>query len=827
MGITLRAEASGKLTNIPFLSKNARVPTDHDNKVFLRAGLTGPKAPMFAIIHDKARLVGKLTAKVKSMDIKYRVTRMLSYLHLTAHHPDIHAQLYKIITTTKSFQPTLNAMKVRVPTYEEVIREWYDPDTIVTQDPDDVLDENETVGNIVVYGNVTTLDSIMSVCASIPDLVNPSLFNFGYMRSLQARLSHLCSWPMTLLSLQNSLVSQSELGVFVSKTCYDFLDPMLCVNPERDVNITTLLFRHWAFCAYLSLTGSRRSKGIVTSLSRKISSAAFILNGKVHMEGRNFDFRVVDLLVVCAINLIRAPAVLDWVSLVEVPNISSVVERFYNLFLFKFWSSLPPNYNDLNVFLRKYRTPSAEKGLVVSAPTGTGKSTALINHLSIVLGHKYNKIIVVEPRSAIVKSLVPYMVSTFALDCSGATSGLVLDSKAKVWYVTAQELLLHASWLDPDNIIVIDEAHVDEPAYKVAIAEISTSGVDHMFVTATPTLAMSETSMVVSLNTANVWKKTIRNFKFVEPESVGAFRNHYFREALSTVDSIPSSSKALVFFNTIRECTRFASSCSKTVQVLSSNTKSTGLIVDAQVIASTSVADVGLTLPNVDLVITSDIGIDVGNTLKGVSIRNTRLDSNAITQRCGRTGRTNHGCAHVLSYPCVPVFTPHAEVVAEEELLSLISSGIPIKLIAKHNLPILRKLMGIENAEDTVKDAALNEALTQLDLYRDNLDPLLKRRMELMELETSDHLSALPVDAARLGLLRLSTNDDVNSLISSLFKVAVSLGHRSVASGKRLKRLETVIRKHSAALLGNIRSRMPFPDPDLGEWGMQIEEDIW
>jgi len=68
--------------------------------------------------------------------------------------------------------------------------------------------------------------------------------------------------------------------------------------------------------------------------------------------------------------------------------------------------------------------------------------------------------------------------------------------------------------------------------------------------------------------------------------------------------------------------------------------------------------------------------------------------------------------------------------------------------------------------------------------------------------------------------LRSHSTVSASDMIRSIVNVARHLGLRNTANESERLVHEEHIRDYSQFLLGNVRARMPFPDPDLGEWGM-------
>ncbi|UWK02076.1 RNA-dependent RNA polymerase [Fusarium poae fusarivirus 2] len=452
-GLELREEASGKLENLPFLSKYVRRPNPTDVAEMKAAGVWSHGS--WVVFHDKTRLLGKLVSKVKTMAPEYRLKRLLSYLSLTAHHKDVYDQLVTIITRTNSFAGILRSHRFSIPSYGKVLQDWYTSNAVEPHQEMDEIDPSMINAGLVSYGSVSIFDSVLGVLAQVPDIINPVLFNFGYLRAFQARGAHLFDWPFQLLEHTNNVWGPGELAFLMQRSPYSFLDPTIRSGAGRS-NLSTLMVRNFLF---LQFKNAFRIPSLLVRLGsahRKFAQVQFWLNGKVMDDVRSGELPIWQMVLVASLSLISLPDIFPWLADVSVPNIPLVIEKgFLSLSNF-FWSSLPPNSADVVSYMESNAYAPGVKPSI-AAPTGSGKSTALIKAISDHLPMNFSRVVVIEPRSAIVKGLVPYTQQQLALDSSGATSGMTLDTKAKVWYVTAQEALMHTKWWlwAPDTLFVM------------------------------------------------------------------------------------------------------------------------------------------------------------------------------------------------------------------------------------------------------------------------------------------------------------------------------------------------------------------------------------
>jgi hypothetical protein len=827
-GVTNNLEATGPLENIAFLSKRVRSPTAADLEDFRRAGV---KTPRYAVYHERDRLIGKMVSKIKTMAPQYRLKRLVSYLSLTAHHPDVYSSVVGVIKRTRTFSKYVkgpqNPSGIHVPSYEKIVHDWYKPDANFPENMIDEVQENYASDKtILTYGALSPLDSLLGALAIVPDFVNPAIFNMGYMTTLQSKLFKTVSWPVQLIALSNGAAGPAELSYMLRKTVYEFLDPSILVHVDSDTNYTSLLIRHWAFLWFKSLPTKLPELFPIAGFARKVAQVQFVMNAKLQVESRRWSFQVHDLLVISALSFVHVPDILQWAQKVSLPDVNLLSEQVMFFVQNFFWSSLPPNYNDVTGHLRKL---DGSKTLVVSAPTGSGKSTAFVRHTMISVGHKYNKIIVVEPRSTIVKTIVPFVNNSLSMAASGATSGMTLDQEAKVWYVTAQELLLHPSWYSGEssqNLILLDECHVTEPAYDLVKDILVSQQVHRVFISATPDFSQLDPSSVIDipLVSARLYNVHISNVSSDDVVTLSDFNRHYISDVMSMIHSRPVNSVVLVFCTTLGMCNQMSELCPRKSFVLSSGTNVVPAASGGYVIFSTSVADVGITLPDVDLVISSDVGFTVLNTMEKSIPAYYRLTDSDLKQRAGRTGRTNNGSAVMFKCPKARFVSDVSELKAKTSAFDLLASGMPLDSIIQLRGDELKELLGLTDIPKERADATLNTSLYQLNLYRSNLEPLLNERAKMLEIGTNDGSVSHPIDSARMGILLETTKIPTTELIQAVLNVVKHLGLRSTANAEQSEMHAEEIRRSSAILLGNIKSKLPFPDPDLGEWGMAPDD---
>jgi hypothetical protein len=634
-GVTNRLEADGPLDKIPFLSKFSRKLTAEDRASFDKHNIPYPKR---AVWHDRDRLLGKMVAKVKNHDPRYRAKRLLSYLSLTAHHEDIYNGIHRVLTRSSTMKRALKTMKVQVPTYQKVLADWYRPSQ---NSISDVFGEDsaeaDVHGQVFHYGRVGWADTFLGVISLAPDVVNPALFNFGYDRLLQLQMREWLLWPVNFLVLQNGAMSRGELNQVIRKTVYRSLIPDVHDVTLEATDPSLYLLRHWAFIAYKVMTKDTKQSGWISGIAYKMTQWQFVLNGQVCQDFAIFNWEYLDLAVIAALNLIPLSSGLSFVSTLLLPRFDLLWNSISGWFLALFWSNVPANYKDVSVALRKLSPKSSP--LLVTAGTGTGKSTAFIKHTVLTVGHLYNKIIVVQPRSLLVHSIVPYVRKTFSLDCTGRTTGSDFDPTRKVWFVTAQEVLLHLQQtVTSNNLVIVDESHIEEPAYQMLQSILSSSTeVNWLMLTATPSernTAACKTE--IPLTTANIWNVTAKTLE-IPGKTLKEVMSQYSDICRDIVTNSWHRSKVLLFHPSKEGGKRLGDLLPRRVTFLNADITD----VSGQVMISTSVSDAGVTLPSTDTVISLDFDI-MGISTSGRP-EYAKLSAQTLSQRQGRTGRTNNG----------------------------------------------------------------------------------------------------------------------------------------------------------------------------------------
>lgn len=668
------------LKDISFLSKFSGPVTGAKAADFKRAGVAHRK---FAIWHDRDRLLGKLTSKIKSVDPNYRATRLLSYLSLTCHHEDIYDGIVKGIRGDEKIMKSITSRQLVIPSYEQVVRDWY----TASRAPDHNLDDEEEMfkadDRILQYGVPTLGDQFLGAISMVPDLLNPSTFNFGISRAIQSRLAPLLGWVGQMLAQQNNCHTLGSLTHVAKSTPYRFLSLDVIPYGIVSVNLSTMLLRHWLFLLYYTSRPTLRAFRLFDFAFRKIWNAQFILNGIVQRDVPTSDLHVDCVLVVALVGLISIPDWFGHISKIALPDVAMFVDLATNRLLTLLWSSVPANFGEVDHLLHSENWP-----LAIQAPTGTGKSTALVHHVWETCKGSHSRLVVVEPRTILIHGLVPYMRSFLGLNCTGGTSGMEFDESCSVWYVTPTWFFANTHRIKSDFIVILDEAHIVEPQYEAMKMYMEKFTSYAIRVSATLAEEDVKGHVLIDIPIAQIW--TVDDS--IEKQNSDSPTSHYKKWAASYVNALPAGVRAAVIVDTPEDARSLRERCIRDCQCLSS--QEDPVVMPHSVYAATSVVDVGITLPDLDVIISPDWVYDGKSRVA--------LNDTTRRQRRGRVGRVRNGRFVVATYN----HFPHGVVrrgVDRAEWLDMIAGGMSPNVIAQLDSTGLAQAMGLASVPDDAK----------------------------------------------------------------------------------------------------------------------------
>jgi len=721
-GLQLRDESPNArgVEQMEFLSKIARQPTAKDRAELQAAGV---KVPTLIVAHNPMKLLGKATAPIKNASFEYRLKRMVSYLDLCAHHKD----LYDNLSAHAKFLNSKVKNKKVIPTYEDVLNKWYNPKSVIKMDLDISVEDDTSQDDVILsYGNESILDQILSGLSIVPDLLNPVLYNQGYVDWIISRLGNRMAWPIHLLRIANQTNTIAHLQAIGRRTPYEWL----VVNPHVykysvDVSPGGLLLRHWLFLLFKwpdNLTP--RLIVMIRSLTKKLSDLNFAISGNVWVDTYRSGVPFWDMTLILLLSFLPDFPALGFLIHFKIPNPLDIMEQVYQALLAQLWHSVPPNFKELHVHMRKF--VEDRKTLLIQAPTGTGKSTVMVKYIVDHTSDTFNNYIVVSPRTIIAEMTAPYVAASFGLDALAVTSSSPFVRKSKVIYATPVEVYLHTGWVDTNTLIMIDECHLNEALVVSMIKWCSKMNVAHLLTSATPSEEnIKMCSKHLKLRMASVWTKTeVRSATLIADEDQKFLTyNKWFREYLKFIREIvlttPNRTRFLIFVPSVHHCTQVVESIGRPGCILNSQNK----VVDpeARLYVATSVADVGLTLPNVDWVITSNITKESSMINNQSRVVNSYTTPALLQQRAGRVGRNSNGWYSIFTMD-KKLGNPEWVVETLENGITnigrqLLIAGVPIAQIGVIAPEFLGSIMSVDHT-DRKNDGLIDKFVQNLEHWQ-------------------------------------------------------------------------------------------------------------
>jgi len=245
----------------------------------------------------------------------------------------------------------------------------------------------------------------------------------------------------------------------------------------------------------------------------------------------------------------------------------------------------------------------------------------------------------------LVTSIGGYMAASYPeISFGTAVEGGSVPDTAQIIYSTVQSFALR-NFIRDSDLIILDEAHVDLAAYGVMRRWLILQTRPCVFLTATPTdevrMAATETLLIPAVPRFNIGEQTVEIPTFAK----------YLLEVRARMVRMTASTRVLVFVQTVSQAHTLARAVSRPSCILSSG--HTDIDPTATLYIATSVADAGLTIPDVSVVFSTDQGFTVTTVEVPAAdgqgyVRKTqpavyKLSEQTRIQRRGRTGRTSDG----------------------------------------------------------------------------------------------------------------------------------------------------------------------------------------
>jgi len=670
---TLQNLKSGKFTDakllkFSFLSKKPLPLTPDIVSELQKAGVTAPL--LFATFHDTERLIGKikgqaLTSK-EARDPLASYDALLSYLYLCAHQKEVYDQCareaQRAYLRARKFCVDTNRSLKRLhtpPTYNEVLRQWYSGEPFPYKDSTIETEDDDKL--IVVTESADPFDRFVRWISDFPTLLSPRYTNTIWADWIQRKASKNLSWPLTYVAMSNGVQSDPATAqILLARTNYSFLrNDTLTIQDE---SYGVLATRHYLYNILTRWVTKRRFFNIF-DLIRIFDSfyvnAVFILFGRVSQIIVELELHVWELVIIYLLSHVHFQLPVTPVNF-DLLSPSIFLARFLS-WVFAYIS--PSGSIDFQPFDTKLelQQPGYEGSFTLDAPTGIGKSTRLIMRMQLALK---KRVVVIVPRHLVCVGVGSYMQLLYPSQGVGiCTEGHKFKPEDRIIYTTVQSYLLNPTLRDPNNYLVLDEAHLDEPTYIVARNILKSYSGLSMCVTATPVEGLPQIFKLPSVN----------QFKVTEASKEVFSMTDYMKYCSMFANNRVSFEKVLIFVPTRKNAEQIAGSINKRVCLLSSKDKD--IDPNASVYVSTSVSDAGLTIPDVQFVITPTHDIQVNFHTKGtdpnpgkrtfsdqVDVSFYSLSEATLKQRRGRTGRTVSGVfiqIHVMDVDLKPlVHTP-------------------------------------------------------------------------------------------------------------------------------------------------------------------------
>jgi hypothetical protein len=667
-GMELKLESGDWVTGTPlgeisFLSKTGHRPSEEEKTECRR--ILG-YVPNWIITHNMKTLIGKGRESIKQNPLE-AAKRLRSMLDLTAHRPDAYKVFTSCIHQLQHRHSHISRGWPVLPTYSEVVTNWHKPHNNISGELDPVDEEERYVDSryISSFGVNTTLDEIAHALAIIPDFLNPRLYDMGLFSYICSSNKRNLRWPDALLAQQNGIDQVGALNHLRQRTCYDFL-PHTEEIRSPTANAFTLLARHWCFLWLCPKRFKYKTLDAIQSVTKSLNNANFMFNARV-MEGPvqvNHDY--FRLGVVILLNYLVLPDVPlpSFLLDLTLPSPTVWLKKVENIIKNRLYREIPASLDGIEELIKL----QPGEMVTVSAPPGAGKSTDFINSLNNLVSERYSKLIVIEPRALLVLGLVKYMRSRFGDRFSGATSGLALDQRADVWYITPQEFFVNKSLFEnKDYLYVIDEGHLDE-TFIVAIRsylKLRSLSVICCTATVSPELENDRSGHLEILLTNIFTVSKVYSFTNAGDNPIKAYMSEVLKKTMASL----TYEVYLIFVPTIAAGEDLIRILPGSSQLLMRGVDQ--VLPGKQFYVATSVVDVGITIPFVTYVMTMAI-----EPRRSYPRDKSWQDLPQATkaQRAGRTGRTNHGVYHEVVFSDITCL-PKQKLTTKEILAEWMGSG--------------------------------------------------------------------------------------------------------------------------------------------------------
>jgi len=628
----------------------------------------GVKVPLnFATCHDRTRLLGKIKGQVtssKANKTENSYAALLAYMYLCAHHRD----LFEVLARKAGIFYTLHydswiARGVSPknvpapPTYNQVLRQWYSSEPFPYLD-DELTEDEDGSAVFHIFDTPDPFGVFVRWISDFPTLLSPRYANTRWADWIQQKLADRLSWPLTFVAKANS--KENELSVarmLCARTPYSFLrNESLHLTSEPFGN---LIVRHWLYM-WLTRYITNRKAFSPLDLLRLFDSvfvnALFIMCGHVTQVLVELDLHVLETLLVYFLSFITLDLRIPVVD-IFIPSPSLLAGQLLSYTIRYFSPAGAIDFQSFDAAIRRFIMAN-DLTLVLSAPTGVGKSTRLMNRLSDIV---QRRVVVIVPRRLVAISVCNYMKSLYPNSGIGVMcEGFKLRGDERLIYTTAQSFFASDALRSPGSVFVVDEAHLDEPHYITLKNYFTVQHERVIYITATPSddLLRFELIEIPAVNQNKILDISL-NCKDIAD---------YINAVVSFCNDRAPSEKILIFLPTKKQQVALAQRLVFKYCII--NSSNLDIDQSASVFITTNVADAGVTIPDVAFVFTTNVDVFVTSpdvdmnldpeVLKGVRQPYTgreqepekgyfSLTTQTLKQRRGRTGRTLDGVSTVYT----------------------------------------------------------------------------------------------------------------------------------------------------------------------------------
>lgn len=632
---------AGKSRKIKFLSKMPLALTTEIKTELSQYNIEVPLT--YATCHDKEKLIGKIKGQIDlAKDAAYKHQRLISFLYLCPHHLDVFERLSCIIAHLE--ERMAKKWKIqgykpqKKPSYGEIMRKWYEKgnsEKIIDME-DREIDEHD---NFIFIHENNFLDYFVRWLSDVPTMLSPRYENTRWADWIQHKTSHIISWPFQFINIANVCFSDMKtIYDKLSRTPYNFIrTPIIDINPT--CNYTTLFIRHYLFMLYVSIFGKQRYGFSILDYIRVFDHSyinlLFMITGQVTTILVELDLHIIDICVISLLSYVNFKR--DFLELpIKMflkyePLAPSTFVGWLLTCIVKYYS--PAGSIDYQSLIARLRLMNENGGFSCSAPTGSGKSTTMINRI-----HNFTrkKCVVIVPRRMVAIGVSNYMKELYPHSGIGVqTEGFYALKTDRIVYTTPQSFFLSKHLQHKDHFIILDEAHVNEPSYIMVSSWLRQTRRNFIFMTATPRNDWGLEHLEIP---------AVSGFKIVNYDIKCKNEKDYIDKVVGFINSMDNTEKQLVFCPTIAlQQVIYERLLVPAVIINSKNLK----INNNPIILTTSISDAGVTIPDVAYVHSMDVELDFHTDIINHRLRTTNppyyLDHLTRKQRAGRTGRTCNG----------------------------------------------------------------------------------------------------------------------------------------------------------------------------------------